>query len=162
MFCYLVLFVKIAKVSQYTSGISAGVTTKTLQDRIMLYRVHLIGCWGIKLFLPKDFWQFWNRILLEFKFLSLVRIIFFSHYILIFSERGGVLPYSKHFEELLCLSLDIFQKGKRGVTYLKKKNENFLLEIGHFSGWGGFPNWSMAVKHCVEKFGIVKNWCKLL
>ena len=34
---------------------------KTLQDRKTLPKVHLIGCWGVKLFLPKDFLKFCQK-----------------------------------------------------------------------------------------------------
>ena len=38
-----------------------------------------------------------------------------------FSEREG-MSYSKLFEELLCLSLDIFQERGGGLSDLKKIN----------------------------------------
>ena len=43
-----------------------------------------------------------------------------------FIKRGG-LPNSKHFEELFCLCLDIFQKG-RGLPK-SKELRNFFASV---------------------------------
>ncbi len=48
-----------------------------------------------------------------------------------FSGKGG-LPYSKTFEELFCLSLDIFQEEVGGLPYSKDNEVLFLLWVRHF------------------------------
>ena len=46
----------------------------------MLLRVHLISCWVVKLFLPKDFLKIWNRVLSEFEFCQNLNFWVWSHF----------------------------------------------------------------------------------
>ena len=47
------------------------------------------------------------------------------------------LPYSKLFEELLCLSLDIFKEGDGGSPDSKNIEELFCLSLEIFQEGGG-------------------------
>ena len=49
-----------------------------------------------------------------------------------FSGKGVGLPYSKNFEELFCVSLDIFQEGGVGYLIPKMMRYFFLLSVRHF------------------------------
>ena len=53
-----------------------------------------------------------------------------------FQEEGGGLPNSKLFEELFCLSLDIYQEGRAGYL-IPKLLRNFSACVWTFFRRGG-------------------------
>ena len=101
-----------------------GKKTKTLQDPKRLPSVHLIGCLGVKLFLPKDFKSF------EIKYwfwASEVHLFLWSYWNALCATFISLMQFSifmKHFWELiqvfeiLVLSLFVFANWKANSSGL--------------------------------------------
>ena len=68
---------------------------------------------------------------------------FFSVHILEFFREGGGLPISKIFEEIFCLSLEIFQEGV-GDYLIPNLLKKFLACIWTFFKKGGVGNYLIS------------------